>query len=283
MKKKFDFYLVVSNNIRTFATELRNKTFNQLKVIAIMTTTNFNINKTDVYYTLINNEVYALRFKAILVDIPSLTERELYLDESDNKTDVLSIGNKMYPYYLNNSKMVLFDRQTDRKFSNIGIDYIAIEIAPLGEERVWKRWGNNPEKSFNPARIHRTIKDCVDNVNPVLIRHRDAKVWPTQAYVIPLNEITPDKKFMWENTGELNIYGNFEWVLRTWTWNGYRADKQRVYTVHNRMGFYDSYNYPLFDLLEDKFLFDEDLLEHAYSTEEECEKYNSIAVHLFIK
>ena len=248
-----------------------------------MTTTNFNINKTDVYYTLINNEVYALRFKALLVDIPSLSERELYLDKSDNEMGVLPRGNKMYPYQLNNSKMVLFDRQTDRKFSNIGINYIEIELAPLGEKRVWKRWGNNPEKSFNPARIHRTIKDCIDNVNPVLIRHRDAKVWPTQAYVIPLNEITPDKKFMWENTGELNIYGNFEWVLRTWTWNGYRADKQRVYTVHNRMGFYDSYNYPLFDLLEDKFLFDEDLLEHAYSTEEECEKYNSIAVHLFMR
>lgn len=254
-----------------------------------MAKTNFNINKTDVYYTLIKNEVYALRFKALLVEIPSLSERELYIDKSDNNTGINNMGpvilrgNKVYPYYLNNSKMVLFDRQTDRKFSNIGIDYIAIEIAPLGEERVWKRWGNNPEKSFNPARIHRTIKDCVDNVNPVLIRNRDAKVWPTQAYVIPLNEITPDKKFMWENTGELNIYSNFEWVLRTWTWNGYRADKQRVYTVHNRMGFNDSYNYPLFDLLEDKFLFDEDLLEHAYSTEEECEKYNSIAVHLFMR
>lgn len=255
-----------------------------------MTTTNFNINKTDVYYTLINNEVYALRFKALLVNIPSLSERELYLDESDNKTDVLLRGNKIYPYHLNSSKMVLFDRQTDReisfdrqtdrKFSNIGIDYIAIEIAPLGEERVWKLWGNNPKKSFNPARIHRTIKDCVDNVNPVLTRYNDM-VWPTQAYVIPLNEITPDK-FIWENIG-LNIYNCFTWTLRTWTWNGYRADKQRVYTVHNRMGFYDSYNYPLFDLLEGKFLFDEDLLEHAYSTEEECNKYNSIAVHLFIK
>ena len=247
-----------------------------------MTTTNFNINKTDVYYTLINNEVYALRFKALLVNIPLLSERELYFNESDKEMGVLSRGNKMYPYQLNNSKMVLFDRQTDRKFSNIGIDYIAIEIAPLGEERVWKRWGNNPEKSFNPARIHRTIKDCVDNVNPVLIRYRDAKVWPTQAYAIPLNEVTPDK-FMWEYAGKSNIYGNLEWVLRTWTWNGYRADKQRVYTVNNRMGYRNSYNNPVFDLLEGKFLFDEDLLEHAYSTEEECVKYNSIAVHLFIK
>ena len=245
-----------------------------------MTTTNFNINKTDVYYTLINNEVYALRFKAILVNISSLTERELYLDESDNETGTLLRGNKMYPYHLNNSKMVLFDRQTDRKFSNIGIDYIAIEIAPLGEERVWKRWGNNPEKSFNPARIHRTIKDCVDNVNPVLIRNHDAKMWLTQPYIIPLGEITPNK-FMWENIG-FDLYNRFTWTLKTWTWNGYRADKQRVYTVHNRMGFYDSYNNPLFDLLEDKFLFDEDLLEHAYSTKEECHKYNSIAVHLFI-
>lgn len=250
-----------------------------------MAKTNFNINKTDVYYTLIKNEVYALRFKALLVSIPSLSERELYIDKSDNNINnmdpVILRGNKMYPYYLNNSKMVLFDRQTDRKFSNMEINYIAIEIAPLGEERVWKRWGNNPEKSFNPTRIHRTIKDCVDNVNPVLTRY-NYKVWPTQAYAIPLNEVTPDK-FMWENTGELNIYSNFEWVLRTWTWNGYRADKQRVYTAHNRMGYANAYNYPLFDLLEDKFLFDEDLLEHAYSTEEECVKYNSIAVHLFMR
>ena len=245
-----------------------------------MTTTNFNINKTDVYYTLINNEVYALRFKALLVDIPSLSERELYFNNSDNEIDALPRGNKMYPYYLNNSKMVLFDRQTDRKFSNIGIDYIAIEIAPLGEERVWKRWGNNPEKSFNPSRIYRTIKDCVDNVNPVLIRYRDAKVWPTQAYAIPLNEVTPDK-FMWENTG-IDIHNCLVWGLKTWTWNGYRADKQRVYTVHNRMGYTDAYNNPVFDLLEGKFLFDEDLLEHAYPTEEECTKYNSIAVHLFM-
>lgn len=245
-----------------------------------MTKTNFNINKTDVYYTLINNEVYALRFKALLVDIPLLSERELYLDESDNKTDVLPIGNKMYPYYLNNSKMVLFDRQTNRKFSNIGIDYIAIEIAPLGEERVWKRWGNNPEKSFNPARIHRTIKDCVDNVNPVLIRNRDAKVWLTQPYIIPLGEITPNK-FMWENIG-FDLYNHLVWTLKTWTWDGCRAKKQCVRTINNRMGYTNAYNNPVFDLLEDKFLFDEDLLEYAYSTEEECHKYNSIAVHLFM-
>lgn len=245
-----------------------------------MTTTNFNINKTDVYYTLINNEVYALRFKALLVDIPSLSERELYFNNSDNEIDTLLWGNKMYPYYLNNSKMVLFDRQTDRKFSDMEINYIAIEIAPLGEERVWKRWGNNPEKSFNPARIHRTIKDCVDNVNPVLTRYHD-KVWPTQAYAIPLNEVTPDK-FMWENNG-IDLHNCLVWTLKTWTWNGCRAKKQCVHTVNNRMGYTNAYNNPVFDLLEGKFLFDEDLLEHAYSTEEECNKYNSIAVHLFIK
>ena len=254
-----------------------------------MTETNFNINKTDVYYTLINNEVYACRFKALLVDIPSLSERELYIDNSDNKTDVLLRGNKMYPYHLNNSKMVLFDRQTDReisfdrqtdrRFSNIEINYIAIEIAPLGEERAWQRWGT-PKKSFNPARIHRTIKDCVDNVNPVLTRY-NYRVWPTQAYVIPLNEITPDK-FMWENIG-FNLHNCFTWTLKTWTWDGCRAKKQCVRTVNNRMGYTNSYNNPLFDLLEGKFLFDEDLLEHAYSTEEECHKYNSIAVHLFMK
>ena len=251
-----------------------------------MAKTNFNINKTDVYYTLINNEVYALRFKALLVNIPSLSERELYIDKSDNNTGinhqgpVILRGNKMYPYYLNNSKMVLFDRQTDRKFSNIGIDYIAIEIAPLGEERVWKRWGNNPEKSFNPARIHRTIKDCVDNVNPVLIRNRDAKVWLTQPYIIPLGEITPNK-FMWEIIG-FDLHNHLAWTLKTWTWDGCRAKKQCVHTVNNRMGYTDAYNNPVFDLLEGKFLFDEDLLEHAYSTEEECYEGNSIAVHLFM-
>ena len=74
-----------------------------------MAKTNFNINKTDVYYTLINNEVYALRFKALLVDILLLSERELYFNESDKEMGVLSRGNKMYPYQLNNSKMVLFD------------------------------------------------------------------------------------------------------------------------------------------------------------------------------
>lgn len=247
-----------------------------------MTETNFNINKTDVYYTLIKNEVYALRFKALLVNIPSLSERDLDFDESDNKIDAIPRNLKMYPYQLNNSKMVLFDRQTDRKFSDRGIDYIVIEIAPLGEEKVWKRYGNNSEDSFNPLRIHRTIKDCVDNVNPVLIRHRDAKVWPTQPYVIPLNEITPNK-FIWENTGTLNIHNLLVWRLKTWTWDGCRAKKQCVHTVNNRMGYTNSYNNPLFDLLEGKFLFDEDLLEHAYSTEEECNKYNSIAVHLFMK
>ena len=251
-----------------------------------MTTTNFNINKTDVYYTLINNEVYALRFKALLVNIPLLSERELYIDKSDNNIGinhqghVILRGNKMYPYYLNNSKMVLFDRQTDRTFSNRGIDYIAIEIAPLGEERVWKRWGNNPEKSFNPARIHRTIKDCVDNVNPVLIRNRDAKVWLTQPYIIPLGEITPNK-FMWEIIG-FDLHNHLAWTLKTWTWDGCRAKNQCVQTVNNRMGYTDAYNNPVFDLLEGKFLFDEDLLEHAYSTEEECYENNSIAVHLFM-
>ena len=176
--------------------------------------------------------------------------------------------------------MVLFDQQSDRKFSRIQIDYIEIELAPLGEKRVWKRWGNNPKKSFNPARIHRTIQDCVDNINPVLIRNHDAKVWLTQPYIIPLGEITP-KKFMWENNG-FNLYNHLVWTLKTWTWDGCRAKKQRVRTVNNRMGYTDPHNNPLFDLIEGKFLFDEDLLEHAYSTEEECYENNSIAVHLFM-
>lgn len=277
--------MVVSEKSSTFALVIKKQitySINQLKDITIMTETNFNINKTDVYYTLIKNEVYALRFKALLVNIPSLSERDLDFDKSDNKIDAIPRNLKMYPYQLNNSKMVLFDRQTDRKFSDRGIDYIVIEIAPLGEEKVWKRYGNNSEDSFNPLRIHRTIKDCVDNVNPVLIRHRDAKVWPTQPYVIPLNEITPNK-FIWENTGTLNIHNLLVWRLKTWTWDGCRAKKQCVHTVNNRMGYTNSYNNPLFDLLEGKFLFDEDLLEHAYSTEEECNKYNSIAVHLFMK
>ena len=277
--------MVVSEKSSTFALVIKKQitySINQLKDITIMTETNFNINKTDVYYTLIKNEVYALRFKALLVNIPSLSERDLDFDKSDNKINAIPRNLKMYPYQLNNSKMVLFDRQTDRKFSDRGIDYIVIEIAPLGEEKVWKRYGNNSEDSFNPLRIHRTIKDCVDNVNPVLIRHRDAKVWPTQPYVIPLNEITPNK-FIWENTGTLNIHNLLVWRLKTWTWDGCRAKKQCVHTVNNRMGYTNSYNNPLFDLLEGKFLFDEDLLEHAYSTEEECNKYNSIAVHLFMK
>lgn len=252
-----------------------------------MAATGLNINKTDVYYTLINNEVYALRFKAILVDIPSLTERELCIVKNDITDDinrmgpVIMRGNNTFPSRLNKSKMVLFDKQTDRKYSNIGINCIIAEIAPLGEERVWKKWGNDSKKSFNPYHIHRTIKDCVDNVNPVFIRHRNEHLWLTQAYAVSLDEITPDQ-FVWENTGTPNIYGLLVWRLKTWTWNGYRACKDNVYTVHNRMGYHNSYNYPLYDLLEDKFLFDEDLLEHAYSTEEECVKYNSIAVHLFI-
>lgn len=44
-----------------------------------MAKTSFNINKTDVYYTLIGNEVYALRFKALLVNIQSLSERDWIL------------------------------------------------------------------------------------------------------------------------------------------------------------------------------------------------------------
>ena len=83
--------MVVSEKSITFA--LVNKkqitfSINQLKDITIMAKTNFNINKTDVYYTLIKNEVYALRFKALLVNIPSLSERELYIDKSDNKTGI---------------------------------------------------------------------------------------------------------------------------------------------------------------------------------------------------
>lgn len=254
-----------------------------------MAKTSFNINKTDVYYTLIGNEVYALRFKALLVNIPSLSERDLDIDDKDISMCVGDFGplflkdngNKTYPNYLNHSEMVLFDQQTDRKFSNKGIDHIVIEIAPLGEERVWTRHGYNSSDSFNPFRIHRTIKDCVDKVNPVFIKHRDAKVWPTQPYVIPLKEITPNQ-FMWENTGTLNLYNLLVWRLKTWMWNGYKATKENVCTVNNRMGFHDPYHRPLFDLLEGKFLFDEDFLEHAYPTEEECNKHNSIAVHLFM-
>lgn len=252
-----------------------------------MAATGLNINKTDVYYTLINNEVYALRFKAILVDIPSLSERELCINKNDTIDDinrmvpVILRGNNTFPSRLNKSKMVLFDKQTDRKYSHIGINYIIAEIAPLGEERVWKKYGNDPKKTFNPYKIYRTIKDCVDDVNPVFVRHHNEHLWPTQAYAISLDEITPDQ-FVWEDTGTPNIYGLLVWRLKTWTWNGYRACKDNVYTVNNRMGYYNSYNYPLFDLLDGKFLFDEDLLEHSYSTEEECHKYNSIAVHLFI-
>lgn len=251
-----------------------------------MAAANFNINKTDVYYTLIDNEVYAIRFKALLVSIHSLSERELRISDDDmdkcfeTGENVIVRGRHALPFHLNKSKMVLFSKEKNRKFSNKEINYILAEIAPLGEERVWKRYGNDKKKSFNPYHIHRTIKDCVDDVNPVFIRNND-KLWPTQEYEISLDEVTPNS-LLWESTLSPDIYGLMRWDLRTWVWNGYHPVKDKVYTIHNRMGFYDSYNYPLFDLLDGKFLFDEDRLEHSYSKPEECARYNSIAVHLFV-
>ena len=47
-----------------------------------MTKTTLNINKKDVYYTLINGNVYACRFKAILIDIHGLSERNLEFNDN---------------------------------------------------------------------------------------------------------------------------------------------------------------------------------------------------------
>lgn len=225
------------------------------------------ISKNDVFYTKIKGEVYAMRFKHLLVDFGALKERDLEF-ERDIDND--------FPSTLKNATITLF-----KKFSSMGIKLIVAEFAPIGEERIWKRYGMKTEdKTFNPYRIYSTIEDCVNEVDPLFVKGWDDLLYMKEEYRISLDEITPTN-FVWEKYGR-NFGGYMTYIPYTYIWDGSQPVRKRVKMTQNYLGCM-SFNYNLiYDIIEEKLIFDDGIKEIGYCSEEECRRHNAVKIHLFI-
>lgn len=246
--------------------------------------TNLNINKTDVYYASINNEVYALRFKSLIVSLGTISSRELVFDKDDKYLDGSIVNEEnvpIAPYRLKKSKLLLFSKEKDRKFSKIGIDCFEFVLAttPEGENGTWSRFRGG-DFGLKPTLIYRTLNDCVNHTNPLFAFDGfNRQLWLREPYEVSLNEITPDTMFWVYNSND--VYGNVSYMLRTYVWDGYTAVSERVCTTRDASRLSNSNCDPLLDLLDGKFILSDDLSEHSYATREDCHKANSVKVHLF--
>lgn len=244
-----------------------------------MVATTLNINKNDIYYTLIKGNVYMCRFKAIIVDLHGLTERNLEFDDNLSETGKVIVegSGKEYPYRLKNTKMVLFSQEQDRRFASAGIDYIALEIAGGIGECFWKYYYGSDV--FSPYKIYRSFEDCVNEQNPVFRMGYNRKPALNEIYQVSLSEVLPENIF-YENIG-CDIYGRLLWTPHTYRWNGINAVIEHVSVRQEHLGYRSTYSNMLFELLEEKFLFDEGYLDNSYATAEDCANHNHVKVFTF--
>lgn len=230
------------------------------------------INKNDVFYTKIDGEVYAMRFKAIVVGMGRLNERELRFNGEVN--DI--------PKNLANVTLTLFKY----RFSELRIIHIVAEFAPTGEERMWHCQGVEYfrcEKTFNPYAIYRTIKDCIAEVHPLFEKGLNNTIRMTDEYCVSLDDITPSN-ITWEYSGR-DIYGNLTYDPYTYIWNEWSESK--VERKHVSMsGTYMTARYyqsnMLYNIISDKLIFSDWFKDDGYKSDKECRKYNDVKVHLFI-
>lgn len=244
-----------------------------------MATTTLNINKNDIYYVFIKGNVYMCRFKAVIVDLHGLTERNLEFDDNLLETGKVIVkgSGKEYPYRLKNTKMVLFSQEQDRRFASAGIDYIALEIAGGIGECSWQYYRHND--TFNPYKIYRSFEDCVNEQNPVFYKGYNGKPALKEVYKVSLIEVLPENIF-YENIG-CDIYGSLLWSPRTYHWNGINAVIERFKVQQKHLGYRSTYSNMMFNLLEESFLFDDGSLENSYATAEECKAHNHVNVITF--
>lgn len=224
------------------------------------------ISKNDVFYTKIKGEVYAMRFKALLVDMNELSERELEFNDG-------MIGSTPK---LENATMTLFKN----RFSLKGIKYIVAEFAPTGDERIWNRSVHvDSDYTFNPYAIYTTIEDCVNEVNPLFVRDFDYNLRMKDDYCVSLDDITPSN-IAWENSG-YNIYGCLTYRPYTYIWDGSKAVRKRVTLRGNYLGYSNLNANMLYDIITEQLIFDDKVKEIGYSSKEECCRHNAVQVHLF--
>ena len=221
------------------------------------------------FYTKINGEVYAMRFKAIVVGMGLLNERELRFNGEVN--DI--------PKNLANVTLTLFKY----RFSELRIIHIVAEFAPTGEERMWHCQGEDYfrcEKTFNPYAIYRTIKECIDEVNPLFEKGLKNTIRMTDEYCVSLDEITPSN-ITWVYYGR-DIYGNLTYAPYTYIWNGSEVERKFV----SMSGTYMTARYfqsnMLYNIISDKLIFNDWFNDVGYKSDKECRKYNDVKVHLFI-
>lgn len=244
--------------------------------------TNSPISKDNMYYTLIDGNVYMCRFKAVIVPINYLSGRNLITEISDEQVDgafTLKNGSRI-PITLKKSKMLLFGKSNYHRLSHLAIKHIVLEIAGGIGECVWTS-SSYAKSKFNPLRIYNTIEDCINNVNPLFQWKpfdRGELIFTEECEYF-IEDIMPDN-VTWEFTGH-DIYGQIKYSPLTYRWNGIESEQERVKVKDKHFG-YNTPNYDmLFDLLRGKFLFDLDYLDDVYATAEECKAHNHIKVFTF--
>lgn len=244
--------------------------------------TNSPISKDNMYYILIDGNVYMCRFKAVIVPINHLSGRNLITEISDEEVDgAFALGNgSRVPITLKKTRMLLFGKSKYNRLSHLAIKYIVLEIAGGIGERVWTS-SSYTQSKFNPLKIYHTIEDCINNTDPLFQWKpfdRGELIF-TEECEYPIEDIMP-KNVFWQFTG-YDVYGQIKYSPLTYRWDGIEAVEERAKVKDKHFG-YNTPNYDmLFDLLRGKFIFDLGYLEECYATAEECKVHNHVKVFTF--
>lgn len=197
----------------------------------------------NVFYISIENEVYQMKFRHVVVPMV-----DNVFDEDDE---------------------LCFDRKEIRA--------IEIEVASLG---VFKWYHRMYEPPFNPTDIYRNVEDCINKRNPIFVAtcgELRFSSYLCSSFFVVKEDFAPKNSFLVLGR---DFYGKEVYKIKTYKWDGLKA-KEVIVTTPNHFNdlVNDPYEHVCFDLSTEEWLISDD--EKMYSSYDECVSDNYIKVHTF--
>ena len=231
----------MSNKATTFVVSKENKTFNQLKITINMGTNIFNSNKT--FYTLIDNEIYAVQITDLIVPIDNV---------EPIKGNTISIDSRIHS--------VIFKIATKEKVYLYGINSFPDKI----------------KSADILCNTYETIDDCISQHNPIFKSDEAMNLYLAKPIFYDMETICPSKA-KWETNCDGRTFS-----LVTWSWDGLKPIKVYFHSPFYLGWLWANHKRtPHYDVVRDKWMIDEIYYEKIYPTYDACLKNNSIKVHLF--
>lgn len=211
---------------------------------------NIFTDKDRIFYINIDNEVYQCKFNNVILEVNTIPSR--------NVTDDTIVK------------------------INGGIVYINLNIAGIANNVSWSKKGNMD--GFNPLKIYNTADDCINGYSPIF-KGRD-QYSPLSLSSPIITDIEKDfcpKRAFWKKRPINGDENHFTLKLYAYKWNGFDADEVILRSPCDIPlgGYKNSYQYPLYNLVTNKWLMDLDEYGKLFPTYEECVNNNHIKIHRF--